>query len=147
MANNPLISQGTLNRLRASVVWSAFPQLNVTAPYLGKEGIRLSLEGESTTFIGTMTGAVTSPEPYMMISMAMNLLKTQQLADAYKRQMQNSALLGDGVVRPDSAILSPYSLINCAIESVRELDFSGGDAGYAVTVKGYYLVNNDLWGG
>ncbi len=146
MANNPLISQGTLNRLRGSVVWEDFPALNVTAPFLGKEGIRLSLEGESTVFINTMTGAVTSPEPYMVCNMTLNLLKTQNLADMYKRQTELSALLGNGTVRSDSSVLSPYPLINCAIQSVRELNFSGDDAGYVVSVKGYYNINQALWG-
>lgn len=142
---NPLIAQGTLNRLRGSVVWEGFPALNVTAPFLGKEGIRLALEGEATTFINTMTGAVTSPEPYMTVSMTLNLLKTQQLGNLYKAQMELSSLLGAGTVRSDSAILSPYSLINCSIQSVRELDFSGADAGYVVNVKGYYNINQALW--
>lgn len=142
---NPLIVQGTLNRLRGSVVWNDFPQLNITAPFLGKEGIRLALEGESTVFLGTMTGAVTSPEPYMMVSLVLNLLKTQNLSDLYKKQMELLATIGDCTVRPDAATLSPYNLINMAIEGVRELSFNGEDAGYAVTCKGYYPVNSSLW--
>jgi hypothetical protein len=142
---NPLIVQGSLNRLRASVVWNDFPSLNVTASYLGKDGISLALDGESTAFINTMTGAVTSPEPYQMITLTLNLLKTQGLAGLYKSQVETSALLGNGVVRPDSVALPAYDITNCAIESVRELKFSGEDAGYAVTVKGYYLVNSSLY--
>lgn len=144
---NPLISQGSLNRLQASVVWGDFPQLNVSPSYLGKEGIRLALEGESTVFLPTMTGAVTSPEPYMMIGLSINLLKTQFLSNLYKSQMELDARIGDGTVRPDVGPggLSPYSIVNCAIESVRELNFSGEDAGYIVTVKGYYLVNSSLF--
>jgi|SRR5215472_16204890 len=145
MATNPLIAQGTLNRLRASVVWTSFPQLNVTASFLGREGVRLALEGETTTFINTMTGAVTSPEPYMPVSLVMNLLKTQSLSSLYKQQMELNALLGDGTVRPDSITLPPYGIINCAIQSVRELNFSGEDAGFAVTIRGYYPVNSSLF--
>lgn len=145
MAGNPLIDQGTLNRLRASVVWDAFPQLNVTAPFLGKEALRLALEGAATTNIVTLTGVVTSPEPFMPVSLTMHLLKTQALSDAYKKQMELSTLLGKGTVRPDSRTLSPYLLFNCSIMGVRELDFSGVDAGYAVTVQGYYNVNAALW--
>ena len=145
MATNPLVVQGTLNRLRGSVVWPNFPALNVTAPFLGEEGIRLTLDGDATLFIPTMTGAVTSPEPYQMITLAMHLLKTQALAVGYKAQQELSTLLGDGTVRPDASNLPVYQLINCAIESVRELNFSGDDAGYVVMVRGYYLVNSDLW--
>lgn len=142
---NPLVPQGTLNRLLASVVWTSFPSLNVTSSYLGKQGIRLALEGESTVFIPTMTGLVTSPEPYMMFTLTLNLLKTQGLAGLYKQQMETLATIGDGTVYPDNTTLPVYQIANCAIESVRELDFSGDDAVYAVTCKGYYLVNSALW--
>lgn len=143
--SNPLVDQGVLNRLRASVIWNDFPELNVTASYLGDEAIRLALEGEATTFVNTMTGAVTSPEPYQAVSLTMALLKTQGLGDLYKRKMERSTLLGQGTVRPDASPLSPYSLFNCAIGNVRELSFGGRDPGYVVTVKGYYIINSDMW--
>lgn len=142
MANsNPLIAQGSLNRLRGSVIWGNFPGLNVTAPFLGPEAIRLALDGESVVYLPTLTGAVTSPEPYMMISMGINLLKTQSLSDQYKQQMESDSLLGNGTVRPDASTLSPYPLVNCAIKSVRELTFAGTDAGWHVMIGGYYLIN------
>ena len=143
--SNPLIAQGSLNRLRASVTWPSFPALNVTAPYLSKAGVRLSLQGESTLYLPTMTGAVTSPEPYMMIELVINLLKTQGLASQYKAQMEQSAALGNGSVRADSITLGIYQVVNCAIKSVRELDFSGENADFAVTIGGYYLVNASLF--
>jgi hypothetical protein len=145
MAGNPLVPQGTLNRIRAAVQWAANPALNVTVPFLGKEGISLAFEGNATDFIDTMTGAVTSPAPYMPIRLVMNLLKTQALANAYKLQQETSTLLGDGTVIPDALTLAPYQLINCAIEGVDELRFNGEVAGYAVRVKGYYIVNNNLF--
>lgn len=143
---NPLIAQGTLNRLRASVTWSANPTLNVTAPYLGREGIRLSLQGESVMYIPTMTGQVTSPEPYMGIEMTMHLLKSQALADQYKQTMETNSILGDGTVRPDTTTLGVYQIINCSIRTIRELNFSGEDAGFVVSIGGYYLVNSSLFG-
>jgi hypothetical protein len=146
MANsNPLVAQGTLNRLRASVIWANFPQLNVTAPFLHKEGISLALEGDVTTYIDTMTGGVTSPEPYQRANLTLTLLKTQPLSALYKQQLELSSLLGNGTVRPDSSTLPPYALVNCAIRSVRELRFSGEDAAWAVSVGGYYLVNSNLF--
>lgn len=142
---NPLIAQGTLNRLRGSVTWPNFPTLNVTAPYLNKEGIRLSLDGESTVFLPTITGAVTSPEPYQMITLTMNILKTNGLAALYQAQMQNTCLLGNGTVITDTASLPVFPLVNCAIESVRELSFAGDNAGFAVVCRGYWVVNNAMW--
>jgi hypothetical protein len=146
MATNPLIDQGVLNRLRGSVVWVDNPNLNVTAPYLGREGIRLALEGEATTFINTMTGAVTSGEPYQKVSLTLHLLKPQNLANLYKAQQELNSVIGNGTVRPDvSSGLGSYQLVNCAIQTVRELNFSGDDAGFAVTIGGYYEINSSLW--
>jgi hypothetical protein len=83
MAGNPLIDQGILNRIKASVVWANFPNLNVTAPYLDKEMITLRLEGQASTQHDTATGLVQSPEPYMPVSVVIALLKTQNLSSAY----------------------------------------------------------------
>jgi hypothetical protein len=145
MASNPLIQQGTLNRLRGSVTIADFPNLNITAPYLGKAGIRLSLDDPTTTIINTMTGTVTSPEPYQSVTLSINLLKTNGLGEIYKKQIEDNTVIGNVTVTTDTAALSTYPLVNCAIESVRELDFSGEDAGYNVTIRGYYVINNSLW--
>jgi hypothetical protein len=142
---NPLVAQGTLNRVRASVIWPSFPTLNVTAPYLGRAGITLALEGQSTVFLPTMTGAVTSAEPYVMTTLTMHLLKSQGIAGLYKAQMELNALIGDCVVRADSTTLPPYQIINCAIASVAELRFAGDDADFAVSCRGYYLLNSSMF--
>ncbi len=144
---NPLIPQGILNRVRASLIWTAFPQLNVTAPYLGRAGISLAPEGPATVFLPTMTGAVPSMEPYQKMTLTVNLLRTQQLSNLYKQQMESSSLLGDGVVRPDiqSVGIGVYQLSNCAIENFRELNFAGGDAGYMILIGGYYNINSSLF--
>ncbi len=145
MATNPLVPQGTLNRLRGSVVWTDVPQLNVTAAYLGEEMIRLSLEGDAVEYFNTATGAVSSPQPYRMTSLMIHLLKTQQLADLYKQREETNALMGGCTVRPDATPLSPYQLINCSILGVSELNFAGKDPGYGVRIKGYYNINSSLW--
>lgn len=144
--SNPMISAGTLNRLRGSVNLASLPALNVTAPYLGKAGITLQLEGDSTTMIPAMAGVVTSPEPYMMATVVINLLKTQGLAGQYKARMENSSLIGDIIITPDATTLPTYTVTNAAIESVKEMSFNGEDASFAVTLKGTYYINNAQWG-
>lgn len=145
MAGNPLVSQGTLNRIRGSIIIPNFPNLNVTASFLGEEGISLSLDGESTVYMGTLTGAVTSPEPYMMITAKVNLLKTQSLAASYKAQMEALSLIGDMTVIPDATTLPNYSCINCSIGGVEGMSFAGKNANFTVTLRGYYIVNNSLF--
>jgi len=143
---NPLVDQGVLNRLLGSVTWNNFPALNVTASYLDKEGINLRLEGDASLQHGTMTGLVQSPEPYMAISVIIALLKTQKLSNNYKTQMEASSLLGPGTVFPDvSTGLSQYQLQNMSIQSVGELLLNGTTPIYAVTCRGFYIVNNALW--
>lgn len=143
---NPQIAQGTLNRLVASVTFNDFPALNVTPSFLNKDGIRLAFDGEATTFLPTLTGAVTSLEPYQMVTLTINLLKSQGLANQYEQQLNTQSTIGDVTVRPDTSVLTPYDLTNCALETVRELQFNGQDAGYAVTIRGYVQRNNALWG-
>jgi hypothetical protein len=149
MANNPLISVGTINRLSASVTWPNFANLNVIPSFLNRDGIRLALDGDATRFLPAMAGAVTSPEPYQMCTLTINLLKTQYLAGQYKAQMEFSTLLGNCTVRPDVPVgsggLPPYDLTNMAIESVREQSYSGEDAGWTVVLRGTYYINSALW--
>ena len=145
MATNPLVPQGTLNRIRGAIIIPDQPQLNVTAPFLGKGGISLGFEGESVQFHPTMTGAVTAPEPYVMVSVTVNLLKSQPLANVYEAQRQTLSTIGDITIKPDASTLPNYLILNSAIESVRELAFNGEDAGYVVMLKGYYLTNNNLF--
>lgn len=146
MAGNPLVDQGILNRILGSVTWATFPGLNVTAPFLDKDGITLRKEGESSLQHGTMTGLVQSPEPYMPVSIVIALLKTQPLSEAYKSQMQVNSVLGQGTVFPDvSTGLTPYALYNMAIQSVGELLMNGTTPIFAVTCRGYWPVNSSLF--
>lgn len=144
---SPLIAQGTISKLRASVIFPAAPQLTVTAPYLGTEGISIVLEGKASTNVQTMTGFVTSPEPYLMVTIQMHLLKTQILASLYKTQMEVDVRLGDCVVRPDTTTLTPYLFYNSTITSVGDLLFNGTNPGYGVVVEAFYPINATLWDG
>lgn len=142
---NPLIDQGSLNRLRASVVINDFPSLNVTAPYLGEEGISITLDGDATAYLNTLTGAVTSPEPFQKVTVNIHLLKTQGLAGQYKAQQEALSLVGNIVVRPDSKALPAYDFNNCSIQGIRDLKLNGKDAGFMVRIGGIYIINQNLY--
>lgn len=143
--SNPLIQQGTLNRLRGSVSPVDFPELNVIAANLGTEGISISFAGGATTTIDTLTGVVQSPEPYIKISVKVHMLKSQILSELWKQQMEDSTLLGDLSVTTDTTTLSDYNFSNVAIESIETLDFSGKSAAYVLNLTGIYYINNSLW--
>lgn len=145
MPTNPLVDQGTLNRLRASVNWDSFPSLNIIASYLAPAAITLALQGNATDIAPTLTGTVPSPAPYQAVELRMALLRTQQLANLYKLQQEKNTFLGNCTVRPDTNPLSPYQFFNCAIMSTGEQNFGGQDPAYVVTISGYYILNSDLW--
>lgn len=143
--SNPLVQQGTLNRLRGSVVFSDNPSLNVTAPYMAREMITLSFENDAGILIPTATGGVTSPEPYQMCMATMHILKTQSLSGTYKARFESNTNVGDFTVIPDSATLPDYQMHNGVLLGVDSITMDGGQPGFAVRVKGLYYTNSDLF--
>lgn len=145
MAGTTLVPQGTLNRLRASVVFASNQTLNITAPFLSREAISIAFDGDAGLLIPTLTGGVTSPEPYQMGTITMNLVKSQSLANTYKTQIETNVNVGDVSVIADTSTLSDYEFTNCIITGVREVVFDGNVAGFVVTLKGIYSVNASMW--
>lgn len=142
---NPQVVQGTLNRLLASVVYADYQNLNVTSSYLAREAISLSFDGDTSLLLGTMTGAVTSPEPYIFGTVTIHLLRTQNLGNAYKTQIETNTTLGSVTIYPDSTALSPFQLNNCVLMSIQETAFDGQQAGLIVRVRGVYSINATLF--
>lgn len=142
---NPQIAQGTLNRARGAVVVADSPELNVTAPYLGREGISSNFEGDTTARMPTLTGIVNSPEIFMAVTVTICLLKTQALSDTYKQRMETNAIIGDITVIPDSPALSNYVFQNCSIRNVHDLALNGTTPNFMVTLQGFYPVNASLF--
>lgn len=145
MAGNPKVPQGTLSKVRASVVFVDNSDLNITAANLGKAGVSLAFQGNMAELIGTMSGTVVSPEPYVQAELTLNILRSQGVADVYKDAWEANAFLGDLVVTPDASTLGKFELVNCAIMTVQELSFAGTDPVLSVRIQGSYEVNSDLW--
>jgi hypothetical protein len=142
---NPNIPLGQLNRLKGSLTVMGNSNLTVTASYLGEAGITATLDGEAVTYIKVMSGAVASPEPYMMVTLSLNLVKTTSLATAYKTQLETNAVIGDTIFTPDSTSLPTFYFTQCSISGVREMNTTGKDAGFMVVLTGYYNINSNLW--
>jgi hypothetical protein len=142
---NPLVNQGQLNRLRASIQVPAAPILNITSSFLSKRGITLSFEGQSTVYLDTMTGAVISPEPYLKASVTVYLVKTLPPAAAYKAQLELLSAIGDISLITDATSFPNYDLANCSIMANPEQSFAGDQPDYAVTLGGLYYINSSLF--
>lgn len=148
MAGNPNTPLGQLNRLRASVTWPNFPELNATVSFIAKEGIQFDPEGELVNFIEVLAGAVPSPEPYLLVRFRIPLVKSQAFADQYKQQYESNALVGPAVIRPDvyqGVGISPFQLTNCALTAVEGMSFGGDQAQFPIACRGTYYVNQSLW--
>ncbi len=142
---NPMINPGVLNRVRASVKFNDFPGLNVSASYLAKEGVELSFQGNMTDFLPAMTGAVQSPQPYMIMQARIHLLRSQALSKQYKAQWELNSAIGDAKVYSDSTVFGDFELMNTAITNVQDMTFAGGDPGVAITITGTYYINSEMW--
>lgn len=142
---NQLVAQGTLNRLRGSVIFNSFPSLNITSPFLGVDGISLTFEGDITQNLPQMTGVVTSPEPYQMFTLTAQLMRTQSLANAFKIQLETLSTIGDFTVRTDSSVLGVYDISNGSIVSVAPIKANGTDASFMITLRGIYYINSTLF--
>ncbi|EAS2833362.1 hypothetical protein EHB58_09470 [Salmonella enterica subsp. enterica serovar Hull] len=140
-----MIPVGVLNRVRASVKLSDHAELNVSASYLAKEGVELSVQGNFTDFLPAMTGAVQSPQPYVIIQARIHLVRSQALAAQYKKQWEANSAIGDARLYTDSSVFGDFDLHNTAITSVQDMSFAGGDPGVVITITGTYYVNDEMW--
>lgn len=142
---NPMIRPGILNRVRASAKFTDYPQLNVSASYLAKEGVEISFQGNIVEPLPAMTGVVQSPQPYVLAQAKIHLLRSQALASQYKTQIELDAILGDVRLYTDSSTFGEFDLVNTAITSVGDMTFAGGDPGVVITLTGTYYVNSSMW--
>lgn len=147
MATNPLIPQGTLNRVRCSVVIPSYPSLNITSPYMGQSFCSIDISGPFSDLIPTATGAVTSPEPYQLATISVGLLRTQALALQWLTQAQTTSVLGQVSIHSDTAAFPAITLSTTVINQIEPGAFDGKDPVVRLTLHGVYYLNNDLWNG
>lgn len=142
---NSLVAQGTLNRLRCSLVFSSYPSLNITAAYMGQSFATISFSDPFVDQIGTGTGIVNSPTPYVMASITTTILKTQSLSASWRQQAEATSIVGDVIIYPDSASLPSFTVNSGALTAFNPATFDGKDPTVAMTIGGVYYINNNLW--
>lgn len=142
---NPMIPVGVLNRVRASIKFTDHSELNVSASYLAKEGVELVFQGNMTDFLPAMTGAVQSPQPYLIMQAKVHLVRSQALAAQYKSQWETNTAIGDAKIYSDSSTFGDFEVLNTAITNVQDMSFAGGQPGVAITITGTYYINSEMW--
>lgn len=145
MAVNPQLPLGNLNRLRPSLVIPSYPALNVTASYVGKRGIRLDFASDLTQQIDVMTGVVPSPEPYVVIDMTANILKTNGLAAAWIAQIELNTFFGNITLHTDTSAYPAFNFAQCAVARMPGETFEGTEAAVDFVIRGQWIINNNLW--
>lgn len=143
--SNPQVNQGVLNRARGNLQIASFPALNITAPYLGANGLSFSRAGTATTMINTLTGRVPSPEPFQAVTIEVHLIKSQALASLWETQLLALSTIGNVLFYTDAAAQPIYAFTNCAIENVGPMTANGTSVDYMLSLTGTYIINNQLF--
>ncbi len=115
------------------------------AAWVKRKGVELSFQGNITEFLPAMTGAVQSPQPYMILQARVHLLRSQALGKQFKAQWEKNATIGDAKVYSDSTVFGDFDIYNTAITNVQDMTFAGGEPGVAITITGTYYINSDMW--
>lgn len=142
---NPNITQGVLNRVRTSAIIPAYTNLNITAPFLGKSMIVVEFEGNFVEQIETATGAVRSPEPFVMATATCSLLRSQSLAANWLQQGQTDSYLGVVNFHSDTSTYPVITLNDTVIRSIQNGAFDGADPIVRLVLRGTFPVNSSLW--
>lgn len=145
MPTNPNLIPGNINRIRGTILIPDNPTLNVTAPFLGPDGITITPQSSVSTVLPGMASTVISQEPYQIVQVRAALLKTLALSAAYLEQIKNNPSIGTITVTPDTTVLPQFTLYNVTIVNWQELSFAGRQADFSVVYAGYMNISNDLW--
>ena len=144
---NPITGQGLLNRVLVHTILPIFPQLTVTSPFMAKSQAVLTLEGPFVHQMGTATGLVNSPEPYVMGQLVISLLRSQALSGLWVAQSQVTSVIGPVTIYSDSTEFPSVTLADCSIIDIDPGAYDGQDPATKVTIKGVFYTNASLWAG
>ena len=145
MATNPLLIPGNLNRIKGTILVPGNTALNITAPYLGKEGIVIAPQTAVVTQMQGMTTVVNSEEPYQLVQVTAMVIKSLALSAAYINQIQQSPSLGTVTITPDTNTMAPFNLYNVAIVNWNQISMAGTQPDFAIVFQGQYNISNSLW--
>jgi len=92
---------------------------------------------------------VPSPEPYVGMTVTLNLNRALPLAATWQTQWLANTLVGLCTIRPDVRAadggIQAFDLVNAGILRVGDMGYDGEDPLMSVTLRATYYINNDLW--
>ena len=138
---------GTLNRTLTHVTFASYPALNITIANMGKSMANLTFEGDFTQQPEVAVGVVTSPEPYVMATVTVSVLRTQALGASWLAQINNTSTLGNMTLYPDTVAFPSITLVTTVVTKFDPGAYDGTDPVIKMTLRGVYYPNNALWAG
>ncbi len=145
MATNPIVQQGTLNRVRASVVVPSYTNLNIDSSHMSRKFVTVTFDEDFVDQPMTATGIVNSPAPYVMATISVGILRTQSLSASWFTQAQTQSVLGRITVHPDTTTFPQITAYNCSILRLEPGAQDGTDPTVDLTIRGIFYPNSDLW--
>lgn len=142
---NPYLAAGPLNRVRCSVVVTSTPTLSITSQFMGKSFAHIEFEGDFVQQIEVGTGVVNSPEPYVMATITVGLLRSQGLSAAWLAQAQDTGILGDVNIHSDTSVWPAIALSDTVIRTINPGAFDGTDPVVRLVLRGTMNINAALW--
>jgi len=144
---NPRTSLGALNLLASSLQLADRPELTILPSNCTKAGITMSFAGDVNTMHEAMVGVVRSPQPYQVVTITANILKTQALASLWKLAAETDSNLNEITVFTDAPDTLPfYTFDQAALTRHGDLTTNGTDPVYQIVITGRYVINGDAWG-
>lgn len=138
-------SLGFLNKLRASLTFPSFTAGNIIAPNLGPDGVRFTPSGTASVMLDQTTGRVISQNPYIGVSIEVQLIRTQSLCTTWLNRLMSNSAIGDIQVTSDATIFPDLYIENAAITNIGQMPFNGTSANMPLTLEGTWVINTDLW--
>lgn len=142
---NPGIARGVLNRIKCSVVVPSFPSLNVISSNMGRAMARIAFEGQLVNQIPTGTGVVNSPEPFVMATITITLLRTQSIAASWFAQVLSNSHVEDATIYSDTSAFPPIALQGVVASHMDTGPFDGTSPDFQLVLRGALPINNQLW--
>lgn len=145
MATNPMVSQGTLNRVRASVIVPAYTNLNINSSHMSTKLLTGAPDEDFTEQPETATGIVNAPNPYVRYTVTVGILRTQALAYAWLQQAEATTAIGRIVIHSDTSAFPQIRIHNASIIKIDPGAYDGRDPIVDLVLRGIKYVNNDMW--
>ena len=129
-----------LSKLKTKAVFTAAPELNITAYDMGEEMISATIEDEVVNRLPTATGTIGSLAIFVPVTVSISILKTSNVISDYLNRILENGYIG-GTLTIYSDVNTPYSItdVSLGLKDIGQLN--GTQPALTFEVKGNLEVN------